>query len=111
MMARPACTIVPAGQQVGDEYDEYVVRRLLWVVVVLVVVTSITYVVLIVMLCNDPAVTSADKTPTRSRTSASNCCNRNSRLVARWDAFSDRCATEWSRRRGSRIGNDTDQRC
>jgi hypothetical protein len=62
MMARPACTIVPAGQQVGDECDEYVVRRLLWVVVVLVVVTSITYVVLIVMLCNDPAVTSANKT-------------------------------------------------
>jgi hypothetical protein len=70
-MARPACTIVSAGQQVCDECDEYVVRRLLWVVVVLVVVTSITYVVLIVMLCHDPAVTSAGKTPTRSRRSAS----------------------------------------
>jgi hypothetical protein len=33
------------------------------------------------------------------------------RLVARWDAFSDRCAAEWPRRSGLGTGGDTGQRC
>jgi peptide/nickel transport system permease protein len=43
---------------------QYIVRRLLWVVVVLLVVTSITYVVFFVMPSTDPAVTFAGRNPT-----------------------------------------------